>query len=306
MMVPFNRLAVAGSSIMVIFSVAGAAHASAPPLPTLAPPLFYGDAVAAVHYGSFVVAGDHHSFRGALPGSTGAVTYTSGQATSSVGVTGDQHLSAESHAFADAATPGLSFYATASGVLRYFVAIVGAQNILVPLHLMGSLSTYSSPSFDGSYGLANADFSLQGQNNISSGSQFQRSSCSSGLEATCGTTKFQIDFDAFAFSNASNGNMLQIFIDVVADAKAMSFDTGGGVYSAGTAQILALADPTITIDANWSANHPGYAIEVSQNVVNGAAAVPEPTSWGLMVGGFGLLGVALRRSRWDEAVDALG
>lgn len=43
-----------------------------------------------------------------------------------------------------------------------------------------------------------------------------------------------------------------------------------------------------------SRNQSGYALldEVS---VTGAAAVPEPTTWALMIGGFGLAGAALRR-----------
>jgi hypothetical protein len=198
----------------------GAASAVTPP-PTM-DPLFYGDATAAVHYGSFVVAGDHKGFRGNTPGATGATTYTTGQASSAVSITGNQHLHAEAHTFADAVTPELSFFADALTALLYSFAIIGPDSVLVPLHLVGSLTTSGGRSIEGSYGLAEASFSLQGQNSLIAGSQFAHSQCSTGLEATCGTVDFQLDFDAFAYSGGSIGNLLQVTLGASASAKSPS------------------------------------------------------------------------------------
>ena len=71
----------------------------------------------------------------------------------------------------------------------------------------------------------------------------------------------------------------------------------------GTAE--AFIDPVFTIDPAFSATHPGYSLVFSQGVGNGfAGAVPDPASWLLMLGGFGIVGSALRRSRQNGTVRA--
>ena len=60
----------------------------------------------------------------------------------------------------------------------------------------------------------------------------------------------------------------------------------------------AFIDPIFSIDPGFSATHPGYSLVFSQGVGNGVAGgVPDPASWTLMVGGFGIVGSALRRRR---------
>ena len=64
----------------------------------------------------------------------------------------------------------------------------------------------------------------------------------------------------------------------------------------------AMADPTVTFDPNF--NHPSDAqIMFSDNLPNTTAA-PEPASWAMMVGGFGIVGLTTRRRR-VAMVDAL-
>jgi hypothetical protein len=59
------------------------------------------------------------------------------------------------------------------------------------------------------------------------------------------------------------------------------------------------ADPFISIDTAFAAQHPGYTLSFSAGVSNldGPGAVPEPASWALMIGGIGMAGAALRRRK---------
>lgn len=59
----------------------------------------------------------------------------------------------------------------------------------------------------------------------------------------------------------------------------------------------ASADPYIFIDPSF-ADAAKYSIAVSEGVSNNnpaLAAVPEPASWAMMIGGLGLVGVSMRR-----------
>lgn len=48
----------------------------------------------------------------------------------------------------------------------------------------------------------------------------------------------------------------------------------------------------------------GYAFEVDDIVFTGTSAVPEPAAWAMMIGGFGLVGGAMRRRRSTAATVA--
>ena len=79
------------------------------------------------------------------------------------------------------------------------------------------------------------------------------------------------------------GNLL--LAGIVADVSAQD----GG-------QASASADPYFFIDPTFAAEHPGYTLSFSPFAGNDAiASVPEPATWALMIGGFGLAGAALRR-----------
>jgi hypothetical protein len=72
-------------------------------------------------------------------------------------------------------------------------------------------------------------------------------------------------------------------------------------YSFDSASAEAYIDPYIFIDPTYLAANPGLTLQVSQGVGNSAevasSTVPEPASWAMFVGGFGVMGAALRRRR---------
>ena len=67
---------------------------------------------------------------------------------------------------------------------------------------------------------------------------------------------------------------------------------GGGSASA-------WVDPYFYIDPSFLSQHPGYALNFSPFVGNDPSppAVPEPSTWAMLFGGFGLVGFAMRRAR---------
>jgi hypothetical protein len=65
-----------------------------------------------------------------------------------------------------------------------------------------------------------------------------------------------------------------------------------------------MIDPNIFIDPAWLALNPGYSIVVDSAVGNGlvGGAVPEPSTWGMMLVGFAGIGFAsYRRTRKPRA-----
>jgi hypothetical protein len=76
----------------------------------------------------------------------------------------------------------------------------------------------------------------------------------------------------------------------------VGYDGAGGVANA-------FVDPVFSIDPTFAASHPGYSLVFSQGVGNSfAGAVPDPASWLLMLGGFGIVGSVLRRRRQNPAI----
>lgn len=59
----------------------------------------------------------------------------------------------------------------------------------------------------------------------------------------------------------------------------------------------AYVDPVVTLTHNFSGDTAAYAETLSPGVGNttGTNAVPEPASWTMLIGGFGLTGAATRR-----------
>lgn len=67
-------------------------------------------------------------------------------------------------------------------------------------------------------------------------------------------------------------------------------------------QTLALQSSASPVDRITVATH-GFIINLDNFVVDRAvAAVPEPATWAMMVGGFGMMGVAMRRRRRQATV----
>jgi hypothetical protein len=125
-----------------------------------------------------------------------------------------------------------------------------------------------------------------------------------GLGSGCGTLQFNTEITLLAYSNPFDGHQAIISLGALTQARSSRYGDGEP-YSAGSAQMLAFADPYIEIDPDWAAAHPGYSVVMSDGIVNGDApvsgGVPEPAAWALMITGFGLAGAALRRRRITAA-----
>ena len=71
-------------------------------------------------------------------------------------------------------------------------------------------------------------------------------------------------------------------------------------FSQDATYVTVSADPLISIDPT-TPNAGAYSLQFSAGIGNGApASAPEPASWALMIGGFGLAGGALRRRRMGQ------
>jgi len=77
------------------------------------------------------------------------------------------------------------------------------------------------------------------------------------------------------------------------DSIYMDAEVWGG-WGPNAGQAFASVDPFISIDPEF-ADANLYSIVQSAGVGNGVGTVPEPASWALMVGGFAMAGIALRR-----------
>lgn len=129
------------------------------------------------------------------------------------------------------------------------------------------------------------------------------SGCSdSGL--ACGSGSFTL---ALGFQSATNflgGDPLDFIGGILLESDAFAgrtHYTDRFGTAAGTA--YAFIDPLITLNAGLGVN---YSLSIGggqvANATPGAAAVPEPAAWTLMIGGFGFAGTALRRQRRACAV----
>ncbi|WP_394762400.1 PEPxxWA-CTERM sorting domain-containing protein [Phenylobacterium sp.] len=77
-----------------------------------------------------------------------------------------------------------------------------------------------------------------------------------------------------------------------------AFDTGTGHGIVDTEADYPLAPGGLLIPINFGANNLDLGVTLSDTAIGGAnGGVPEPATWALMIGGFGLAGAALRRRR---------
>ena len=98
-----------------------------------------------------------------------------------------------------------------------------------------------------------------------------------------------------ALFNLLNINFSSIYVDSVGNAFVKtSTDPGPEQWALTTPLTLSAGDHTLFVNGNL-ANGPGNASYAG--TLNLGAAVPEPATWGLMLLGFGGIGMALRRRR---------
>jgi hypothetical protein len=120
--------------------------------------------------------------------------------------------------------------------------------------------------------------------------QFQYS-----LDATSAANGTWIDFDPLSFASIVNSGS-QGALDGNAAANRTEISNIIDGLSIGAGQVFGIR----WVDADSSGSDDGMAIDdLSMTLTTTAApgAVPEPASWAMMLGGFGLIGGALRRRR---------
>lgn len=113
---------------------------------------------------------------------------------------------------------------------------------------------------------------------------------------TCGSGSFSLGIGVRSATDFAGGSALDFigYISLEADAFAgRTHYTDRFGTRAGTA--FAFIDPLVTLDPELGSQ---YSLTVGGGgVANATPGVPEPATWALMLGGFGLAGSALRRRR---------
>lgn len=112
------------------------------------------------------------------------------------------------------------------------------------------------------------------------------------VKATPGDTSLSITFPDGAATFTSTGfNGVHLF-DGNNSIAAFTAATVGSLNN------FAFDASRISFDAdNIYLNFQGLSFDNSSNLTVNIASVPEPTSWALMIGGFGMVGAAMRRRK---------
>ena len=177
----------------------------------------------------------------------------------------------------------------ASGFMRYFFAITGpAQytNTMLMVNLTGSISLSASA---GDTGQANALASFQlttGANSPTASLEIDRGGEVMGSQSSLATT-----LHASTYASGGGGS-----ITLRAEAVARK----GSAF--------AFVDPILSIDPSFASIDPNYltdfSITLSPDVQNGISAVPEPSTWAMMILGFCGVGFLAYRRKSKSALMA--
>jgi len=254
--------------------------AAAPALAVVAAPAVPSAiAYASYSYNRMSVSGPVTSYRVDGDGSATLVAQTPGSPTPGlpnartvVDPLGFVSLSSE-------LTSASDYHSFGNGYLGYSVRIGGSGYTgVVPIHLIASLAV--SATGNSSTNVAVGDANLYVSSNAGS-SHWRAALCTSGC---VGAQPSNVSIDTIV--NARVGEIITITESVSTEA------INGGSASA-------YADPYLYIDQAFLADHPTFSLQFSPFVGNDPAAstAPEPASWAMMVGGFGMMGAAMRRRR---------
>ncbi|NIJ08399.1 hypothetical protein FHS31_002016 [Sphingomonas vulcanisoli] len=125
------------------------------------------------------------------------------------------------------------------------------------------------------------------------------------FSATEGTTLNESLSNFFTFSDGAGANFLFSVDSVLTKAYSIAANSQSfSLYLLGSTvnptQGLTATPTSLTVSFNQTGSS-GYSASGTL-AVPPASAVPEPASWAMMVGGFGLLGATLRRKRSNALV----
>ncbi len=114
--------------------------------------------------------------------------------------------------------------------------------------------------------------------------------CGYGSFSGCGKDDFTSgNFSIFGALMADNDS-----IDANSFYGFITLSANGSIFEGGG--FNAFIDPMITLDLP-GVDPKDFTLTISPNLTEGSGGIPEPATWALMLGGFGLAGAALRRRR---------
>jgi hypothetical protein len=185
---------------------------------------------------------------------------------------------------------------------RYQAADTAAYDALIAANAFlnfAGVSTITDEGFDrvGFFSSGRTSVVVRGNDVQLTDSEYRCGNFGGDVEG-CGTVSFSFDHDVGNFADPTT---LSLFGSV--SLSAFSENGADGVQ---IDRSSAFIDPIITLSGR-GLDLSRYALQLSSGVGNGNSViggVPEPTSWALMIAGFGVVGGALRRKARAEITTA--